>query len=249
MIGHYQDLADKTILVTGASSGIGRAIAVALGAQQARVIVTGRDAARLDETLALTGSSSRAIAADLTIAEERDRLMAALPSLDGICHAAGIIDPLPIRFIDRKRFDKVFEINANAPILLTAQLLGAKKLNPDASIVFISSIASSHSMKGGSLYSASKAALEAFSKSIVLEHSARRIRANCLKPALVRTPMYDQVQHLSQMGGLESSEAQYPLGLGTPDDIAAATLFLLSGASRWIASTSIIMDGGLTAGV
>jgi NAD(P)-dependent dehydrogenase (short-subunit alcohol dehydrogenase family) len=248
MIGHYQDLAGKTFLVTGASSGIGRTIAIALAQQQAHVIITGRESSRLNQTLEMLNSDSRAIICNLTDAEDRDRLEAEINVLDGICHAAGIIDPLPVRFVDRKRFDKVFEINAIAPILLTSRLLGAKKLNADASIVFISSIASSHSMKGGSLYSASKAALESFSKSIVMEHASKRIRANCLKPALVRTPMYDQVQHLSLMGGLESSEAQYPLGLGAPEDIAAATLFLLSGASRWIASTSIIMDGGLTAG-
>lgn len=248
MLGHYQDLAGKTFLVTGASSGIGRAIAIALAQQQAHVIITGRNPSRLNETLSMLNTESRAIAGDLTIAEDRDHLISGIPALDGICHAAGVIDPLPVRFVDQKRFDKVFEINTVAPILITSQLLGTKKLKHAASIVFVSSIASSHSMKGGALYSASKAALESFSKSIILEHAAKRIRANCLKPALVRTPMYDQVQHLSLMGGLESSEAQYPLGLGAPEDIAAATLFLLSGASRWIASTSIIMDGGLTAG-
>lgn len=248
MIGHYQDLENKTILVTGASSGIGRAIALALGAQKAHVIVTGRNIDRLSDTLGQLNEQCSAIPCDLTSAEARAELVTALPTLDGICHAAGIIDPCPIRFIDQARFDKIFAINATAPILLTTALLGSKKFNQGASLVFISSIATNHGMKGGSMYAASKAALEAFSRGIVLEHANKGIRANCLKPALVRTPMYDQAAHLSFMGGLESSESRYPLGLGTPEDIAGAALFLISDASRWIASTGLIMDGGMTAG-
>jgi len=233
MIGHYQDLESKTFLVTGASSGIGRAVAVALGAQKARVIATGRDQERLDETLAQVGGDSMALPCDLRSPAARAELVEALPALDGICHAAGIIDPFPIRFLDQARFEKIFAINATAPILLTSALLGRKKLKADASIVFISSAASSHGMKGGSLYSATKAALEAFSRAIVLEHATQRIRSNCLKPAMVRTPLYERAAELWIMDGLAKAEARQPLGLGTPEDVASATL---------------IMDGGMTAG-
>lgn len=250
MMGQYQDLEDKTFLVTGASSGIGRAIAIALSQQKAKVFITGRNKDHLDETLHTLGSHANAIPADLTSREEREELISRLPMLDGICHCAGIINPFPIRYVDQEQFDKVFIINGTVPILLTSGLLGKKKMNDHASIVFISSVASDRGMKGGSIYSASKAALEAFSRSITLEHSAKHIRSNCLKPALVKTAIYHQAkQHALAAGSsekYESYESRYPLGIGAPEDVAAAALFLLSQASRWITSTNIVMDGGLS---
>lgn len=249
MMGFYEDLRNKVILVTGASSGIGRAIAQAASRQDAKVIITGRDPQRLEETLAGLNGNALSITADLTVAEDREKLISALPRLDGICHSAGIIAPLPVRFLNQENFDRIFAINCTAPILLTSRLLGKKMMNDGSSIVFISSIASDYIAKGNSLYSASKAALEAFSRSVVLEHNVRRIRANCLKPALVRTPIYDNAKQLLSFGATQDHESRYPLGIGEPEDIASATMFLLSDASRWIASSSIVMDGGLTAGV
>lgn len=249
MTGLYPDLANKTILVTGASSGIGRAIAKAASQQNARVIITGRDQQRLNETLSALNANSFALTADLTLTEDRESLIEALPALDGICHCAGIISPMPVRYLNQEHFDKIFAINCTAPILLTASLLGKKKMNEHSSIVFISSIASDFVAKGNSLYSASKAALEAFSRSIVLEHYAKRIRSNCLKPALVKTPIYDNAKQLLTLGSTQNHEARYPLGIGEPEDVASAAMFLLSCASRWVASSSLVMDGGLTVGV
>lgn len=246
MIGQYQDLENKTFLVTGGSSGIGQAVALALSAQRASVIITGRHPERLNDTLGRLNDRCSALPCDLTSAEARAQLVGSLPALDGICHAAGIIDPFPIRFIDQARFEKMFAINTAAPVLLTAALLGGKKLRQGASIVFISSVSSGYGMKGGSLYTASKAALEAFSRGIVLEHASKGIRANCLKPSLVRTPMYDQAADLTN---LEHATARHPLGFGEAEDVASAALFLLSDASRWIASTSLVMDGGMSAGI
>lgn len=248
MIGHYHDLKDKTFLVTGASSGIGQAVAIALGQQGAKLIITGRDLAKLETTCQQAGAQCSLHTADLTDASARDSLVNALPALDGICHAAGIIKPFPVRYLNEAEFDAVFNINAKAPILLTSALLGKKKLNTNASIVFLSSIASGRSTQGGSIYAASKAALEAYSRNIILEHAAKRIRANCLKPALVKTAMYEQTTRFSVMGGLEKYEKASPLGLGETADVAAAALFFLSAASRWIAGTTLLMDGGLSAG-
>ncbi|MDF3029536.1 MAG: family oxidoreductase [Moraxellaceae bacterium] len=253
MMGNYQDLESKTFLVTGASSGIGRAIAIALSRQKAKVYITGRSSERLDETLRSFEGEGVVIPADLTVAEEREHLVDSLPALDGVCHCAGIINPFPIRYVDQAQLDKIFDINGAAPMLLTSRLLGKKKIRDDGALVFISSVASERGMKGGSLYSASKAALEAFSRSITLEHSAKRIRSNCLKPALVRTPLYEQAKdHATAAGSLENYEAyetRYPLGIGTPEDVASAALFLLSSASRWITGTSLVLDGGLTASI
>lgn len=253
MMGLYPDLSGKTVLVTGASSGIGRAIAIALSRQQARVVITGRDQPRLLETQQAMDNTAITIPADLSDRNERERLIELLPALDGLCHAAGIINPFPIRYIDEEQFDKVFGINGSAPILLTARLLGKKKINEAGSIVFISSIASERGMKGGSVYSASKAALEAFSRTITLEHASKRIRSNCLKPALVKTAIYDQAkEHAQAAGAINNYEeyiSRYPLGIGSPEDVAAAAIFLLSDASRWITSTSLVLDGGLSASI
>lgn len=248
MIAHYSDLEGKTFLVTGASSGIGRAIAIALGEQNANVILSGRDTTRLQETASHIPGAVTA-PADLVAEAERNDLADQLPPLDGLCHAAGIINPFPIRYLDQKQFDKVFSINATAPILLTSRLLGKKKFKENASLVFLSSVSSDRAMKGGSMYTISKSALEAFSRSITLEHAIKGIRANCLRPGLVATDIYTQAEQLASAAGseerLEEYKSRYLLGLGQTDDVAQAALFLLSSASRWITGRDITLDGGL----
>lgn len=250
MTAQYSDLEGKTILVTGASSGIGRAIAIALGQQGAKVILNGRDSVRLEETAGLIDTDTTIKPADLTIEQERDKLVDQIPMLDGICHAAGIINPFPIRHLDQKQFDKVFNINAVAPILLTSRILGKKRLNPNSSLVFLSSVSSDRAMKGGSMYVISKSAIEAFSRAITLEHAGKGIRSNCLRPGLVETGIYIQAEQLATAAGseerLKEYKDRYLLGMGTTQDIAQAALFLLSSASRWITGTGITMDGGLS---
>lgn len=249
MTALYPDLAHKTFLVTGASSGIGQAVAIALSGQEARVVVTGRSTSRLADTLRQLNPRCEALAADLTRDADLEALCGRLPALDGICHSAGIIKPFPARLMDKAEFDKVFSINALAPIALTGQLLKKKKINPGASIVFISSIASAFAHVGSSSYSSSKAAVEAYSRSIAIEHARKAIRSNCLRPALVESPILDQARELSSADTAQSYIARYPLGIGSPGDVAAATLFFLSQSSRWITGTTLTLDGGLTAGL
>ena len=250
MTAHYDDLKNKTFLVTGASSGIGQAIAIALGAQGANVIITGRNQERLDATKQQIGKQASTHVADLTNTEARHQLVEALPQLDGICHAAGIIDPFPIRYLNEAVFERIFSINVIAPILLTSSALQKKKINEGASFVFLSSVSSSKAMKGGSLYCASKSAIEAFSRNITLEHAPKRIRSNCIKAGMVDTAMYQQAKEYVELGTLEekriSYESQYPLGIGKTEDIASLCLFLLSSSSQWITGTSITADGGFT---
>src|SRR6218665_673460 len=242
-LGHYPDLANKTILVTGASSGIGRAVAIALGMQGSNIVLCGRNKQCLEETASQIRTQTSIHPCDLAMPEQRNALVDVMPKLDGVCHSAGIISPFPIRYLNDEQFDKVFNINAKAPILLTSRLLGKKKFNDGASIVFISSIASDRAMKGGSVYSASKAAIEAFSRCITHEHADKKIRANCLKPGLTETRIFDQTNALSTATGsenwLEDYKLRYPLGLGQPNDTAAAALFLLSSASRWVTGAAL----------
>lgn len=247
----YKDLKSKTFLVTGASSGIGQAIAIALGEQGANIILTGRNKARLQETADMIPTETLQLQADLVAEEERHALVEALPNLDGVCHAAGIINPFPIRYLDQAQFDKVFTINATAPILLTSRLLRKKKLNNHASIVFLSSVSSDRAMKGGATYTISKAAIEAYSRSVTLEHAAQGIRSNCLKPGLTKTQILNQAENLAIVSGsekkMEMYKRKYLLGLGSTKDAANAALFLLSKESKWITGTEIVLDGGLSA--
>lgn len=245
----YKDLENKTFFVTGASSGIGRAIAIALGEQGANVVITGRDKTRLQETADMISTETTQIVANLVEESERNALVDALPSIDGVCHAAGIINPFPIRYLDQAQFDKVFAINATAPILLTSRLLGKKKFNNNASIVFISSVSSDRAMKGGATYTISKAAIEAYSRTVTLEHSAQGIRSNCIKPGLTKTDLLAQAERLAMEISKNEREEVYQkhlLGLGTPKDVANAVLFLLSDNSRWFTGSTLTLDGGLS---
>lgn len=246
-IGQYADLAGKTFLVTGASSGIGRAIAIALSEQQANVVINGRSSQRLAETAMHMGATVTQLCADITVAAERQALIEQLPPLDGICHAAGIIHPFPLHYLDDRQFDRVFAINTRAPMRLTAALLRKKRLIRGASILFISSIASQRVHIGSTSYSISKASIEAFAKSLALEHGDKQIRANCLRPAIIDTPLLQTLKATASAQERSAHLARYPLGrLGQPQDIAAASLFFLSSASSWITGTCLTVDGGLT---
>lgn len=248
MMASYPDLAGKRILVTGASSGIGRAIAVALGQQNADLVLTGRNMDALVETNGLLATAGTVISADLTLADERSQLLDAVDDLDGCCHCAGIIDPVPVRFIGRQGMSALMDINFNAPVMLTSGILEKRKLNRGGVFVFLSSVSSRYGYKGGAPYSASKAAIEAFSRGVALENSTMNIRSNCIRAAMVRTAIYEKTEQVLSGEQMERHAERYPLGIGSPDDIAAAALFLLSKASRWMTGTVVTLDGGLTAG-
>lgn len=242
-------LAHKTILVTGASSGIGAEVAKCISKSGARVFATARNEERLKETLdSLEGSGHDYALADLTKEEDIIALIDKIDSLDGIVHSSGIVGPFPIKFIGKKHIDEMFDINYYGPVLLTSKLFRAKKINPSASLVFMSSVSTTFLYKGGALYSGSKAAINSYSKTIALEFAPQKIRSNVISAAMVRTPLFDEAEKSVSKEMMEKHRGDYPLGFGDPEDIANATLFLLSEGSRWITGTEIVMDGGLTAG-
>jgi len=242
-------LQNKTILVTGASSGIGRQVAVSICEMGGNVVITGRDQQRLNETFSLLKSGNNLqILADLQKEEELQALMAAIPSLDGIVNCIGIVKPFPIKFLSEEKIADTFDINYKTQVLLMAQISRQKKLNKNASVVFISSISAAHPHKGGAMYAGSKAALEAFSKVMALEFFQQGIRSNCLVPAMVKTPMYEYAEKDASKEKLDEHVSKYPLGVGTPEDVANAAIFLLSDAARWITGTSITLDGGFLLG-
>jgi NAD(P)-dependent dehydrogenase (short-subunit alcohol dehydrogenase family) len=235
----------KTILVTGASSGIGRQIAVSISLMGGKLILTGRNPEELQKTKTLLhGSGHTAITADLLKENERKTLLDTMTAVDGFVHCAGVVHPFPIKFIDQKKIDETMKINYEAPVLLTGGLLKNKKLNKNASVVFMSSISGQHPHKGGALYGSAKAAIETFAKVVALENYTQGIRCNVLSPGMVITPMYKQAEQEMSKEEMDKHVARYPLGAGQPEDVANAAVFFLSDASRWITGVNLTLDGG-----
>jgi NAD(P)-dependent dehydrogenase (short-subunit alcohol dehydrogenase family) len=234
----------KTILVTGASSGIGRETAIRCGALGATVLLSGRNKTELEET-AKHIPNYTIILADLSEETQIERLVADLPEVDGVVHCAGIIQPFLIKYIKQKHIDSLLKINLYAGILLSSNLLRCKKLKSGASLVFMSSISAHHPYIGGGLYAISKAGIESFAKAFAVENADKKMRANVISPALVKTAMFDASAKVYEEDELGKLVANYPLGIGEPLDVANLAMFLLSDTSKWITGTVVQMDGGL----
>lgn len=234
----------KTILVTGASSGIGRATAILCSHMGARVIITGRNEARLQETLgSLSGEGNLLITADLTDEGSRTRLVEDTPALDGIAHCAGIGHRKPCKAINAEDIATVMNANFNAAVLLQASLLAKKKVNKGSSIVFVSSRTAEIPTLANALYSASKGALKSYAKCLSLELAPRAVRVNCICPAMVWTPLVLNEGVTEEE--LQAEQAKYPLKrYGKPEDIANLAVFLLSDASSWMTGSCIDITGG-----
>lgn len=240
-------LKDHTILITGASSGIGRSCAIEVSKMGGKAIITGRNEDELIKTRDLCFGSVEIFSGDLTLSDTLKKLVTILPKLDGVIHCAGITNPWPIKFLKLAHIKEMFDINFNAPVLLTAELLQKDKINSGGSFVFISSISSQYPYYGGASYASSKAAIEAFSKSVAIEMAPKKIRSNVLQPGLVKTRMFDEAKDASvDSENFDQYEKFYPLGFGFPEDVANAACFLLSKESKWITGIEIKMDGGLT---
>lgn len=236
-------LSGKTILVTGASSGIGRAIAIACSQAGAHVILNGRNQLRLQATMdALAREGREAVQADLTDAEQRSFLVESLPVLDGVVHCAGIGSRVLCKMLEEQDVSRVMQANFEAPVLLQAELLREKKIAKEASIVFIASAAATMPSVGNAIYSASKAAIIAYAKCLAQELANRKIRVNCISPAMVWTD-------LALVGATEEqlheAEQNYPLKrYAQPEDITGAAIYLLSDASSWVTGSNYELTGG-----
>jgi NAD(P)-dependent dehydrogenase (short-subunit alcohol dehydrogenase family) len=240
-------LKGKHILVTGATSGIGEATFKLIMQYGGIPYITGRNEGKLkqlSETYHL--KNHQIYPADLTNDTAIENITKSINKLDGVVNAAGIVLPVPIKFIKRKHINDLLNINLTAQILLTASLFKNKKINNNASLVYISSISSKHPYFGGSLYVSSKAAIEAFSRSVALEYASKKIRANVVAPGLVKTNIFEATLNASSKEEVEKYEQQYPLGFGEPEDVAEMICFLLSDKSKWITGQTFFMDGGLT---
>ena len=236
-------LSGKTILVTGASSGIGRGIAIACAGMGAQLILTGRNITRLQETLtSLEGEGHSYVAADLTDANERTALVEQLPALHGVVHCAGVGSRVPCKMLTQEDIDHVLKPNTEAPMLLQAELLAEKKVQKGASIVIIASAAANMPVAGNAVYSASKAAMVAYAKCLAQELAPRQIRVNSISPTMVWTDLALVGASAEQ---LTEAEKQYPLKrYGQPQDIAHLAVYMLSDASQWMTGSDVQITGG-----
>lgn len=240
-------LEGKTVLVTGASSGIGQETAIQCSKMGAKVIITARNEERLKETLSqLESGGHQVILAELTNQEDVERLVGEVPALHGIvlCAGKGMTSPFP--FSTRDKYDEIFDVNFFAPVELLRLLVKKKKLEKESSVVIVSSVGGNLSFNiGNGVYGASKAALNSTMKFCAKELATKKIRVNSVNPGMVNTKLIQ--------GGTISEEQhkldmeKYPLKrYGEPEEIAYGIIYLLSDASSWVTGHSLVIDGGLT---
>ena len=240
-------LEGKTILITGASSGIGKATAIECSKMGANVIITARNEAKLIQVMTeLEGEGHQMFLCDLSKETDIDKMVAELPDLQGVINNAGYTKILPVQFINTDELNSIFQVNTVAPILLLQKLLKKKKIKNGASIVFTSSLAGLGCCTvGNSMYSATKGAISAFIRCVALELAPKKIRVNAVCPAMVDTGILDSGTITKEQ--LSTELNNYPLGrFGNPSDIALAMVYLLSDASSWITGDNLVLDGGLT---
>lgn len=242
-------LEGKTVLVTGASSGIGRTTAIECSKMGASVIITARNEERLKATLdsldTESGQTHQMVLADLSSEEGVNALVEELPHLDGVSLNAGIVKTLPVKFINKDDLTEVLNVNMMGPILLAQRLLKKKKITRGSSVVFTSSIGGVMiSTVGNTMYGVSKGGLNAFMKGMALEMASIGIRSNSVNPGFVATNILSAGTISEEQ--LKKNVAAYPLGrFGKPEDIAYAIIYLLSDASSWVTGHTLVIDGGV----
>lgn len=236
------NLSGKTILVTGASSGIGMQAAIDIAACGGRCIIIGRNKERLSKTYKLLKSDHHiSYEIDLTDDKSIDELVNKIEKLDGIVHSAGKFEYIPAQFINEKNIDTLININFRAPVLLTSKLLRKKKINKNASLVFLSSLASKGPSFGSAIYTSTKKALEGYSKLLALELGPKGIRSNALLPNFVKTKMVDEALEIVSEDVADKHKKELLIGFGLPEDVSNLILFLLSDDSKWITGQEITM--------
>jgi len=242
-------LEGKTILVTGASSGIGRGIAIECSKMGARMVITGRNSKRLNDTFeALQGDNNMQIVADLSDDSQIEYLINSCPEIDGFVSNAGIPKLMIIKYIQKEDLNEIIKVNTIAPILLTSGLVKNKKLKKNSSVVFISSISGVNiSTLGESSYSASKGAIHGFVKGAAIDLAPQKIRVNSINPGLIQTNILDLAGEMFSEEDIKEKLKQYPLKrIGQPEDVAYAAIYFLSDASSWVTGSYLVIDGGFT---
>ncbi len=242
----------RTVLVTGASGGLGRAICQKLARLGARVVLTGRSEEKLELALqSLEGTGHFAKACELSELEGLAAWMKSIVEkagpLSGFVHSAGIHQLHPLQIATPEKVDQLMRINVLSAMEITRSFRRRNHFSTPASIVYLSSIMGLVGQAGVSAYSASKGALVALARSHAIELADQSIRVNCVCPGVVRTELATQAEEPLQDHQVQALEDLHPLGWGEPEDVANAVAFLLCDASRWITGQALAVDGGYTA--
>lgn len=246
-------LGGKTIIVTGASSGIGRQCAISCSEMGARVALIGRNVERLEETKSqLDGAGHMAISYDLTDMEHHKDLVsdivAKMGAIDGLVNCAGISTTMPFKLMTPEKLEEFFKTNVYATIELTRQVLNIKNVNKQgASVIFFASVMGCVGENAKSLYSLTKGALISGCRSLAIEYAPKKIRINVVSPGVVETAINRNQPYLADPERRKHTESLHPLGIGKTEDIANACVYLLSDASRWVTAQNLVVDGGYTA--
>lgn len=238
-------LEGKTILVTGASSGIGKGAAIECSKMGAKVILTARNEERLKETLSLLHSEGHEMrVCDLNEQGAVKALVDSLPEVQGVINNAGFTTIQPIPFIDEDVFQSIMQVNTISPVLILKYLVKKKKLKAGGSVVFTSSLAGIGMVSvGNTMYACSKGAISAFIQGAAKELAAKNIRVNAVCPAMVDSQILSSGTITDDQ--LKKTMELYPLGrFGRPEDVAWAMIYLLSDASNWITGVNLPIDGG-----
>jgi NAD(P)-dependent dehydrogenase (short-subunit alcohol dehydrogenase family) len=243
----------RRILVSGASSGIGRAIAVALLRKGASLVLLGRRHEKLVETARLGGSPERAELCALDLGRLDDigpaigELSARLGRFYGLCHCAGVVQTLPLAASKPERVRAMFDLNFLAGLELARAITRRDILTESGgSILWISSIYAHVGAPGQIGYCASKGAIAAAVRAMALELAVRRVRVNSLSPGMVRTEMTEASGSRMSQEQWARIAALHPLGIGEPDDVVRAALFMLDPSNTWITGADLVVDGGYT---
>ena len=245
-------LENKNIIVTGASSGLGRAAAIKLSYEGARVCLIGRSEVRLKETYSLMKEREHfLLPVDLCNFKEYENffnnIFSSFGPLDGLVHFAGISGLVPLKVMKLKKLQEILNINLLAFFELTKYFSKNKYFNKlGASIIGASSVSSLRGAPALSGYSCSKAALDGAVRSLACELAVKKIRINSIAPGFVRTAMGDEVLKTLSPEAKDKIFNAHPLGIGTPEDIANLVTFLLSDGARWITGSTICIDGGFS---
>ncbi len=247
-------LNNKVIVVTGASSGIGRQCAITLSQLGGKVMLLGRNIQRLEDTLKSLENQQlhKIFAFDLG---EYDKVSAFIKEIsgnegmiNGLINCAGISTTLPFNAVSPSKMDEFFKSNVIGGINLTKHVVSTSNFSKEGgSVVFMSSVMGVVGTKGKTLYSMTKGALVSVTKSMAIELAPRRIRVNSVSPGVVQTPMSKSAIYSRNEEALAKVTSQHPLGLGKPEDVANTCAFLMSDASSWITGTNIAVDGGYLA--
>jgi NAD(P)-dependent dehydrogenase (short-subunit alcohol dehydrogenase family) len=245
-------LQDKNIVVTGASSGIGREIAIYCNRQGANVLLIARDADRLHEVIDTFEykTKSAVLSIDLSSVFDTEVIMDAMRKMGpihGLVHAAGTSPTMPFKNIKLKDFQNVFSLNVYASIQLSQLVLKPDIRAEKLSIIYIASVLSETGEKGKSLYAMTKSALLGLVKSCALEYANKGIRFNAISPSVIDTPLSFKSEYRKEESAMVDVLKKHPLGLGHTSDVASAAVFLLSDESKWITGTNMIIDGGYLA--